>query len=300
MKETWKMFSHVNWCCGAHTEFSGKICDTLKSAVMSGMYATQFFMGPRMSRAKRAVISEIDLRECEKFLARYPVQVFSHYPYCANLAGQATEDIPAWTGNQLCDSGVLSTIPALEYELGILSQFSSVNNGVVIHPGSLSDRKQGLSSIVKSINKISFPKGSTLLLENSAGQGSSLATTFEEIAYILDNVLETQKPHLKVCVDTCHIFAYGQYDLRAQEEVERMLSEFDAIIGMDKLGLIHLNDSEKKLKSRVDRHACLGQGLIWPENFASLRVLLDTVKVPVVLETTTSDMSTLANLDVLP
>jgi len=286
----------VSWSVGAHTGFAGKICDTLWTSVNYGMYTTQFFMGNPQG-FDRAKISFDDIAESKKILAKYPMHVFSHFPYVANLAGSVAS--LAWNGDETQDSKTRHIIKSLEYELSVLSNFDSGRNGVVIHPGSFKDREKGLAAISKSINKINFTENSKLVLENASGQGSALATTFQEIKTIIDGVDESKQEHIGVCIDTCHLFAYGDYDLSKVSEIDRMFADFDDIIGLEYFTLLHLNDSETKLKGKVDRHACLGKGYIWGDSFASLKHLLDRCKsldIPAVLETHGVDMITLAVL----
>jgi len=288
----------LKWDIGAHTAFEKRICDTLWTSINYGMYVTQFFMGSPQGY-NRAKISQEDILECKKILAKYPMHVFTHFPYLGSLSG--SKDILAWNGDSEQDAKTSHIVESLEYELGIIGNFSSTEtkSGVVIHPGFATNRQQGLLAVAKSINKIRFKKGMKLILENSAGQGTSLATTFEELKTIIDNVDDDKKEFVGVCIDTCHIYAYGTYDLSRIDEMERMFTDFDELIGLHKLSLIHLNDSEKLPKSRVDRHACLGTGYIWKNGFESLIYLLDRckgLKVPLLLETHGIDMVTLACL----
>jgi deoxyribonuclease-4 len=286
----------VKWKVGAHTCFEKRICDTLWTSVNYGMYVTQFFMGNPYSFT-RAEISVSDIEESKKILARFPMAVFTHFPYVCNLAG--SKDVLAWNGNSSQDAKTCKVLRSLEYELGVVSSLGVLSSGVVVHPGNFPDRKMGLEAIGKSINKINFAKGSKLVLENSAGQGTSLATTFREIRTILDCVEESKRGNIGVCIDTCHIYAYGEYDLSRISEVDRMFVEFDECVGLDRLSLVHLNDSETVRGSKKDRHALLGEGRIWKGGFESLVYLLnrcERYKVPMVLETDMLDMLTLANL----
>jgi deoxyribonuclease IV len=286
----------VKWTVGAHTCFEKRICDTLWTSVNYGMYATQFFMGNPYSFT-RAEITSGDIEESKKILRRFPMSVFTHFPYVCNLCG--SKDILAWNGHSAQDAKTGKVLQCLEYELGVVASLGVERSGVVLHPGNYPDRKIGLETIGRSINKINFAKGSKLVLENSAGQGTSLATTFREIRTILDSVDESKRGNIGVCIDTCHIYAYGEYDLSRISEVDRMFREFDECVGLDKLSLVHLNDSETVRGSKKDRHACLGQGKIWKGGMESLVYLLNKCernKVPMVLETDMVDMLTLANL----
>jgi len=286
----------VSWDVGAHTVFTGKIKDTIWTSVNQGMYTTQFFMGNPQS-FDRAKISFNDIVETKKILNKYPMHVFSHFPYVANLAGSVAS--LAWNGDDSQDRKTTHVLKSLEYELSILSNFNSLRNGVVIHPGSFKNREQGLKTISKSINKINFTSDAKLILENASGQGSALGTTFQELKTIIDGVEESKTKNIGVCIDTCHIFAYGDYDLSKITEIDRMFTEFDNIIGLDRLTLLHLNDSQTKFNGKLDRHACLGKGCIWENNFSSLKYLLNKCKslnIPAVLETHSDDMITLSLL----
>lgn len=121
-----------------------------------------------------------------------------------------------------------------------------------------------------------------LILETTAGQGSSVGHRFEDIAYIIGKV--HKKVPIGVCIDTCHIFAAG-YDIRTPEAWNATLHEFDRVIGLKYLYAFHLNDSVKGLGSRVDRHAPLGKGEIGLESFKFVMQDQRTRLLPKYLET---------------
>lgn len=284
------------WEVGAHTGFNGKISPTISEAIHYGMYTVQFFMGNPKSYTRQKIGTD-DIRNTQILLERFPVNVFTHFPYIANLNGSVNE--LAWQGNSI-DGKVRHTLRELEYELSVISNFSSYGKcGVVIHPGCYPDRDLGLEAIAKSINKIHFTEGSKLLLENCAGEGRKLCRNFEEIATIYDHLDESKHNHVGVCVDTAHIWGQGDYDISTIEGVEQLFSEFDKHLGMHRFSLLHLNDSEVPFGEKKDRHACLGTGHIWGKDFDSLIYLLDKCKsfgIPMVLETHGRDMLTLAHL----
>ncbi len=135
---------------------------------------------------------------------------------------------------------------------------------VVLHPGSHmgSGEKEGICRIAASINEIfaENPDITTrLLLETTAGQGSSLGHTFEQLESVMDKI--ENRDSVGICLDTCHIFAAG-YDIRTAASYRKTIDNFDKIIGFQHLFLIHLNDSRKDLGSRVDRHEHIGKGFI--------------------------------------
>ena len=188
--------SYVPWSVGAHTCFAGSIYNTLKLSICRGMSVTQFFMG-NPKAFDRHQFDQNDLRKALRLCERFPMHVFSHFPYIANLAGSVKQ--LAWEGDFTQDSKTKKVLHSLEYELNVLAQFTSGRSGVVIHPGNYKDRKVGIAKIAESINKINFAEGSKLLLENAAGQGCSLATTFEEIKEIYDQI-EEKKTKIYRCM----------------------------------------------------------------------------------------------------
>lgn len=283
----------IKYKAGAHTEFTGKISDTIWRSITRGMYSTQFFMGNPFSCIRKP-IAEDDICLSQKIQKRFPINVFSHFPYISNLAGSTS--VLAWNGSSAQDTKTLSVIKSLEYELSVLSK---LNGGVVIHPGSFPERNKGLTAISKSINKINFNKNYKLLLENSAGQGTTLATTLKEIQTILNQVNSDKKEFIGVCIDTCHLYSYGEYDISKIHEIDRFFKDFDEIIGLDKFWLLHLNDSKNSICCKKDRHELIGKGFIWSKCNESLTYLLDkceTLGIPIILETDVSDILTLAML----
>ena len=285
----------VNWEVGAHIPFSKIIEPTVLTAVNRGMYTLQFFMGNPQS-IKRQRISDEDIKNTTEITQHFPMHIYTHFPYVANLAGKSSPDGLAWSGNNQVDGYIKVIMQELEYELGVMAR---VGHGVVVHPGANPKRQEGLLAIAKTINKMTFPENSTLILENCAGEGNKLCRDFHEIKVVLDHLDPKQKPHIKICVDTAHIWGQGDYDISKIKEVDRMFTEFDNIIGLDYFYLLHLNDSEVKLGAKKDRHACLGQGEIWGDSFDSLTHILDKCKdldIPAVLETGGNDMLTLSQL----
>ncbi|MDF3015739.1 MAG: apurinic endonuclease Apn1 [Thermomicrobiales bacterium] len=128
--------------------------------------------------------------------------------------------------------------------------------------------------------------GVTVLLETTAGQGTSLGRSFEELAMIL--ALVEDQTRVGVCFDTCHVFAAG-YDIRETEVYATTMQAFEDSIGLDSLRLFHLNDSKKGLGARVDRHAHIGEGELGKEAF---RLLLNDERFaghPGILETPKGD-----------
>jgi deoxyribonuclease-4 len=282
---------------GGHIGFSKKILPTVKTAIENNMNSFQFFLGNPKSFTRQK-LSKDDIVNTFKLSSENNVNIFSHYPYTASLNGSIAS--LAWNGNKEQDIKTEKILSELEYELNTLSQLSPIN-GVVIHPGSYKNTKEGLETISKSINKINFSENSKLLLENCAGEGTKLCKNFSDIAHVLEGIDIYKKDNVGICIDTAHIHGSGIYNLAIQDDVDKMFFEFDKHIGLDKFNLLHLNDSQVKLGSKKDRHECLCNGCIWKEDNKSLKYLLTKCvenKIPIIIETSDvlGDMNTINNL----
>jgi len=155
------------------------------------------------------------------------------------------------------------------------------------HPGAATkgSEEQCLDTIAESLIEMEdlVHQGHTkLVMETTAGQGTSVGHRFEQIEYILKKV--HRKVPAEVCIDTCHIFVAG-YDIRTESGWDATLKKFDETIGLSHLAAFHLNDSQKGLSSKVDRHACLGEGEIGLTSFQYLMRSPKTKHLPKYLET---------------
>jgi len=154
------------------------------------------------------------------------------------------------------------------------------------HPGSslkqITD-EQCLLLIAESVNiALKRTNGVIAVIENTAGQGSNLGFTFEQIRFIIDHI--DDKSRAGVCIDTCHAFAAG-YDLTTDEGFKKTFDTFDKVIGFRYLKGMHLNDAKKGLGSRVDRHESLGKGLIGMTVFRNIMKDPRFDDMPLILET---------------
>ncbi|MFZ2493998.1 MAG: deoxyribonuclease IV [Thermoanaerobaculia bacterium] len=223
--------------------------------------------------------------------ARNVVPVVTHASYLINLA----------TTSQ---SFLAKSIAAMIDELDRAERLGA--QAVVLHPGAHMGRgaQEGIDQIARALDTIhaAIPDHEAVtLLETSAGQGSCLGCTFEELGRIIGLVDDRQR--LGVCFDTCHVFAAG-YDLTTRDGYERTIDELDLRVGIANVGAFHLNDSKRGLGSRVDRHEHIGEGALGIEPF---RYLMNDERfrfIPKVLETpktveTESDRENLAKLRAL-
>jgi len=162
---------------------------------------------------------------------------------------------------------------------------------LVFHPGSHvgSGEQVGLDKIAENINKLfaELPKNRvTLLLETTAGQGSNLGYTFEQLAYIIDKVED--KKRVGVCLDSCHVFAAG-YPITEPKDYRETMKNFDEVIGLKRLRIIHANDSLREFGSKKDRHEHIGKGHVGLQAFANFINDRRLQKVPMILETPKED-----------
>lgn len=155
------------------------------------------------------------------------------------------------------------------------------------HPGAAMSqpREDALKIVAEQMNRAhqeTAGLNTISVIETTAGQGSTLGYRFEEVATILDLVEDRERA--AVCIDTCHIHAAG-YDMRTEEAYHATMDEFDQIVGLDRLVLLHINDSKNPLGSRVDRHEHIGKGQIGEAGFRALMNDPRMRTIPKVLET---------------
>lgn len=212
-------------------------------------------------------------------------KVVAHVPYLVNLAS---------LNEELRDKSV----KRLGIEISRAIKFSV--SLLVLHPGSygVSTREEGIKRIIEALNRVlEETEGSVkILLETMAGQGTMIGSRFEEIALILKKVQKSEK--LGVCLDTAHLFMAG-YDIRDYKGWESILNEFNKIIGIEKIGAIHLNDSKTDLSSRSDRHACIGEGKLGLQVFQAILKDKRFREIPKILEIPERDARSKDNLELL-
>ncbi|MGN1181713.1 MAG: deoxyribonuclease IV [Faecalibacillus sp.] len=235
---------------GSHVSMSGKdmLLASVKEALSYGANTFMFYTGaPQNTRRKET--SELKIEEAKALMEESGMElknIVVHAPYIINLA---------------------NTVKKETYELAItflkqeLQRCADIGTSIlVLHPGShvQAGEDVGLKQIVRGLNEVlkETPYQGKIALETMAGKGSELGTTFEQLKYIIDHCDYPEK--LGICLDTCHIHDAG-YDLAHFDDV---LDEFDVILGLDQLLVVHLNDSKNVRGARKDRHANLGHGEI--------------------------------------
>lgn len=257
---------------GAHTSAAGGAPNALREGHEIGATTIQLFTSNQKQWNPRK-ISDEEVREWKTVLKETGIShVMSHDSYLINLGSPNKESL-------------LKSRSAFRHELERCHLFDLTY--LNFHPGAALDGpvEQCLDTIADSLLELEdlADKGKTrLLLEATAGQGSSVGHRFEQIGYIIDKV--HKKIPVGVCIDTCHIFVAG-YDIRDKKGWDQTLQEFDDHIGIEHLYAMHLNDSTKDLGSRVDRHAALGEGKIGLECFKVVMTHPKLRDLPKYLET---------------
>lgn len=234
---------------GAHMSISGGLHRALLRGRETGCEAIQLFTkSARQWAARELSPQEVDLfkQTCQQ-TGIWPV--IAHEAYLANLAAPQ----PDLFGKSL-EAFYQELLRAELLDIPFL----------VVHPGFHlgAGEEAGLARVVEAIHRVHERGGglqTSIVLEITSGQGSSIGCTFEHLAYILEKAGEPGR--VGVCLDTAHLFAAG-YDFRAEEGYAQMMERFALLVGFPALKVIHLNDSKKGLGSRVDRHEHIGRGTI--------------------------------------
>jgi deoxyribonuclease IV len=260
---------------GFHVSIAGGISNSVNNAKKLGCTAFQIFTrNPRGWAANPISGSEVfsfknRLLACG--IERTSVVV--HMPYLPNLSG------PPGQLYQRSVETLKEEIQRCEL-LGI--PYLVVHLGSHMGRGSKSGINQLINALSTAYDHSSSGEAVAVLLENNAGYKNNVGGTLEELRLILDKLNSSER--FGLCVDTCHLFASG-YDIRTTVSVNKVLEEFDSVVGFQSLKLIHLNDSKGPLGSNLDRHEHVGLGFIGTEGITAF-INHPTIKaLPIIMET---------------
>ncbi len=260
---------------GFHISISGGFSRIVERAEARGCETIQFF-----SRNPRGwSYSPLDKKEVEAFRsslrssALFPI--FLHMPYLPNIASPRSK---------FYRRSIRSVVTDLQRAEQLGAQY------LIIHIGHRKESSEegAMEAVSQGINQ-AFEKvrnGVMLLMENTAGQGTEIGYTFEQIKKIVEGVHDGQR--MGVCLDTAHAFEAG-YDLSDNNGIDQTLEKFDRAIGLKRLYLLHLNDSKTPLGSRKDRHWHIGEGQIGLEGFRNLVNHPSLKHLPGIMETPRKD-----------
>jgi deoxyribonuclease-4 len=257
---------------GAHMSVAGGLPRAVDRAVAHRCAALQIF-AKNANQWRGRVLPKAEIREFRSRISASGIRpVVSHASYLINLA----------TTNAALRQ---QSIDAMGDELDRAEALGLL--GVVLHPGcyTVGSEAEGLTLIADGLLALlkERRRGKTMvLLEHTAGQGTALGATFEQLASIIGKMDDHRR--VGVCLDTCHLLASG-YDLCTPEGYASTFKQFGRLVGFDRLKLFHMNDSKKPLGSRVDRHTHIGEGYIGLEAFR--RIVNDPrfARLPMLLET---------------
>ncbi len=257
---------------GAHMSISGGLHLAIERALSVDCRALQIFTKNASQWKAKPLFDET----VETFLAAREESglgvVLAHDSYLINLASPDP---------RLLEKSIAAMGDELERAEHLGLPF------VVSHPGAHKGDGEtaGLARVARSLYMVHQQHPgleAQVLIEATAGQGTSLGFRFEHLAAIIEQVEQPER--LGVCLDTCHIFAAG-YDIRTPEAYGRTMDEFQRLVGFDRLQAIHVNDSRKDLGSRVDRHDQIGEGALGIEAFRCLMQDQRLMDIPKILET---------------
>ncbi len=258
---------------GAHVSASGGVFNTPLNATKIGAKAFALFTkNQRQWDAKPLEKEDIDKFKIALEKAQIlPKHVLPHDSYLINLGHHDVEQ------RQKSLEAFIDEAKRCE-QLGL--------DKLNFHPGShlkMMSEEACLELISQSMNEaLRQTKNVTLVVENTAGQGSNLGYKMEHLAYLMQNSID--KARVGICIDTCHLFSSG-YDIRDEESYRQTMTKFDTIIGFSYLKGMHLNDSKPDLGKRVDRHDSIGKGKLGVEPFGFIMNDDRMDDIPLILET---------------
>src|SRR2546421_1075260 len=243
---------------GIHTSIAGSYLNALESARKLGCNALQIFSAsPRMWQGGSARIPDVEaqaFRTCRQELRLGPLVI--HANYLINLASEQR---------------MLQTRSIQAFHDEIVSAMALGADFLVVHPGARGESTTGqaISTIVESVKQASkrAPMGGLrILIENTAGMGTTVGARLEEVGAILAGLRNLP---VGACLDTAHLFAAG-YDIKSEGGLASTIGQIDGAIGLENVPVIHLNDSKIPLGGRVDRHEHIGKGKIGAAAFARI------------------------------
>ena len=263
---------------GIHVSVNGGLDRALDALTELGLPCGQIFTSNQQQWKPRTVTEN----EVDRYSSR-TVTIISHTSYLINLAS---------TNGRV----VKLSVPALEAELERMHILGI--KWCVLHPGAHlgAGEDEGIKKISSMVGKIllNSPADTGILYENTAGQGTTLGYTFEQLAQLLE---QTSMPdRTGICFDTCHAFAAG-YDLSSEQAVRETMCEFNDTVGFDRIKAFHINDSMKECGSRKDRHAAIGEGLIGLEPLRLLGAMPEFREIPGIAETPGTDSDRAQDID---
>ena len=257
---------------GAHFSIVGGLEQAILEAASRQCTTLQIFTKNAMTW-KEKPLTETAIQKFAAVRTKTGIDnIISHASYLINIAGPDPKK-------------AVMSCSALKQEILRCGQLDIPY--AVLHPGAHMGEgdAKGIARIAENINRIfeqTDGAKTNLLLETTAGQGTSIGHRFEQLAAVMDKVEDNSR--IGVCMDTCHIFAAG-YNISDKTGYEKTMADFDDIVGLNKLRVIHLNDTKKAGGSKVDRHEHIGDGFIGKDAFEFIINDARLQKIPKIIET---------------
>ncbi len=257
----------MNLIIGSHVSFTKdtQLLGSLNEALSYNANTFMFYTGAPQNTNRCSINKELTIEAQQKMKENNIdiKNIIIHAPYIINLANINNMEF---------------NIRFLQEEINRASELNI--SKIVLHPGSHIGKgiESGINNIVNALNQIDF-KNIVVLLETMAGKGTECGVNITELKQIIDNIKD--KEHIGICLDTCHLNDSG-IDIN---NFDKYLDEFDKLIGIDKIGCIHINDSKNPINSHKDRHENIGFGTIGFENLINVIYNERLKNIPKILET---------------
>lgn len=250
----------------------GGLIRGIERAATQGYQCTQIYT----TNSRTWKVSCANYENVQEYSKQYGIRLIGHVPFIVNLASR---------DNSVREKSVkrLAQEIVCAHKCGI--------NVLVIHPGSTldGDVNRGIDCIIRAVCGVydmCVEYNIVLALETMSGQGTQIGSTFEELMSIIQGSVHNS--HLAVCLDTCHIYAAG-YQIERWNHLNNILTEFDKIIGMERMKVIHLNNTKTGRGKRTDRHSSIFDGNICLETFEKLVVDERFERIPIIIEPPAKD-----------
>jgi apurinic endonuclease APN1 len=263
---------------GRHINITFGFTSAVAYAASINCNIMQIFLGPPQKVSSKAK-SKTELTEFGAELKKYKMKMVIHGSYAINLCHEKKS------------KRLITSVKALVQDLNASAIIGPRCLGVIIHMGkniaanNISDKKAIMNYTMGLKTALAqTPDDTTIILEMGASQGTEVASKIEGLHEIYWNLTETERSRIKFCVDTCHIWATG-YDISNRAGIKEFFKEFSDQIGLEKIVLIHFNDSKTPLASHVDRHADLGHGFIGTVGLKTFAQYAMKYKIPIIMET---------------
>lgn len=266
-------------CCkiGRHINLSRGLHTVPQHAKSIGCNIFQIFLGsPQLTLSKKRTDDELINLRSE--LEKYNMQMVIHGSYTINLCHKSSS------------TKYINSQKSLVQDLLASEKIGQQCLGVIIHMGKNVeeigiDDDTAINNYIRGVSDaINSTTTATIILETGASQGNEVGSSMKDLCKIYNRISESHRSRVKICIDTCHIWASG-YDISNKNSVKNFFEHFNKLIGIKNISCIHFNDSRTNLNSNIDRHADLGYGYIGDNGLKFVAQFAKKHNIPVIMET---------------